>query len=319
MKNALIGHTGFVGSNLMLQTTFTDLYNSKNIEEIRGREYDVVVCAGTPAAMWLANNHPEQDLANLQALADILKTVRAKHFVLISTIAVYQQPVAGFDESSLCFESQLAYGRHRRHLEVELASHFSHCHILRLPALFGANLKKNFIYDLMNQEPAFMPATKWAQITSQLTPEQLAVLTTYYKLNEQTQMHAFDKERAIADGARPAVLEVLKSVPFTSLAFTHAESLYQFYDLANLWHDINLAIASDISVLNICSVPVTPRQIAAEFFNMEFNNQTAAPPFDYDMHTQFAHLWGENTPYQYSQQQVFAQLKSLFASSIIIN
>ena len=43
MKKALIGYTGFVGSNLQAQIKFDDFYNSKNIQDIKDKEYDVVV------------------------------------------------------------------------------------------------------------------------------------------------------------------------------------------------------------------------------------------------------------------------------------
>ena len=43
-KCALIGHTGFVGSNLKQQMFFTDYYNSKNIKDIHGKEYDEIYC-----------------------------------------------------------------------------------------------------------------------------------------------------------------------------------------------------------------------------------------------------------------------------------
>ena len=68
MSRALIGHTGFVGGNLRAQTDFTDFYNSKNIDSIAGRSFELVVCAGAPAAKWIANREPEQDRAALQRL-----------------------------------------------------------------------------------------------------------------------------------------------------------------------------------------------------------------------------------------------------------
>ena len=38
MRTALIGHTGFIGSNLARQFAFDECYNSKSIGGIRGRE-----------------------------------------------------------------------------------------------------------------------------------------------------------------------------------------------------------------------------------------------------------------------------------------
>ena len=45
VNNALIGYTGFVGMNILQQKPFMFLYNSKNIEEIKGKEFDLIVCS----------------------------------------------------------------------------------------------------------------------------------------------------------------------------------------------------------------------------------------------------------------------------------
>ncbi|MEO6876905.1 MAG: pyridine nucleotide transhydrogenase, partial [Gemmatimonadaceae bacterium] len=63
---ALIGHTGFVGSNLLRQHGFEATFNSANIEQIAGRSFDLVVCCGAPAEKWKANAHPERDLDNIE-------------------------------------------------------------------------------------------------------------------------------------------------------------------------------------------------------------------------------------------------------------
>src|SRR5947209_7600902 len=99
MSTALIGNTGYVGSTLLRQTRFDELYHSTNIARIEGRHFDLVVCAGLPAAKWLANQDPTSDLANVQSLMKSLKTITAERFLLISTVDVYHQP-AGVDEDS---------------------------------------------------------------------------------------------------------------------------------------------------------------------------------------------------------------------------
>jgi hypothetical protein len=48
MAKALIGYTGFVGTTLMKQTQFDDFYRSTNISDIKGKKFDLVVCAGAP-------------------------------------------------------------------------------------------------------------------------------------------------------------------------------------------------------------------------------------------------------------------------------
>lgn len=148
-NNVLIGHTGFVGSNLARQWVASESFNSKNFREMIGRSFGTVVCAGTSAVKWKANQNPEDDWRDIQALIEVLKNVRAKSFVLLSTIDIYP-PLQGLDESYECgLEHNHAYGRHRLALEVFCQASFDTT-IVRLPGLFGTGLKKNIIYDLLN-------------------------------------------------------------------------------------------------------------------------------------------------------------------------
>ena len=71
--DGLIGYTGFVGTTLLIQRGFDDLYRSTNIVDITGQAYDLVVCAATPAAKWIANREPETDCKNIQNLIDHIK------------------------------------------------------------------------------------------------------------------------------------------------------------------------------------------------------------------------------------------------------
>lgn len=147
---ALIGHTGFVGSNLLAEGGFGALFNSRNIHEMRGRSFDEVVCAGVAAVKWQANKEPEADWAGIRALLDVLDTVQAKQFTLISTIDVYPDPAAGLDEGAMLEGvANHAYGRHRLAMEQHLAARFPNLLVARLPALFGPGLRKNIIFDLL--------------------------------------------------------------------------------------------------------------------------------------------------------------------------
>jgi dTDP-4-dehydrorhamnose reductase len=147
MKAALIGYTGFVGGNLLREYPFTGRYNSTNIESIAGAHFDLVVCAGAPAAKWKANREPLADRACLGRLMAALEGVKAQRFVHISTVDVFGQ-VNGVDEGSPP-TGATPYGQHRLELEAFVRERF-HALIVRLPALFGPGLKKNAIYDLIN-------------------------------------------------------------------------------------------------------------------------------------------------------------------------
>lgn len=159
---ALIGHTGFVGSNLAAARRFDRRYNSKTIGEIEGETFSEVVCAGVSAVKWWANKHPEQDWAGIVRLMDALRTVKARRFVLISTIDVYRDPRKVDEEDDPAAEPQHPYGRHRSLLETFVSERFAERMIVRLPALFGPGLKKNALYDLThdNQLEVIHPQSK---------------------------------------------------------------------------------------------------------------------------------------------------------------
>jgi nucleoside-diphosphate-sugar epimerase len=149
MSSALIGYTGFVGSNLAKQARFDDFYNSKNIETIQGKTYDKIICAGAPGAKWFANKFPQQDYESVRRLMDCLALVKAKQVVLLSTIDVYSPPYNVYEETPITIDKLHRYGQHRLTLELFVAQRFD-CMIVRLPGLFSKGLKKNLIYDVLN-------------------------------------------------------------------------------------------------------------------------------------------------------------------------
>jgi hypothetical protein len=150
MNKALIGFSGFVGGTLLKQTSFTHLYRSTNIGEIRNKSFDTVVCAGAPAQKWVANRDPEADHQKIAELISHLKSITCKHFILISTVDVFKNPV-GVDEDTIVDVDGLhAYGNNRRLLEEFVENNFSNSLIVRLPGLVGPGLKKNVIFDFLH-------------------------------------------------------------------------------------------------------------------------------------------------------------------------
>ena len=151
MVSALLGHTGLVGSTLARARRYDQYFTSTNIHEIEGSRYDLIVSAGVSAQKWLANKDPDADLASIQKLTERLQNVHAKHFVLISTIDVYGNSIE-VDEMDTPVEKGLhPYGRHRLELERWVIRNFARVTIVRLPGLFGAGLRKNILFDMLNR------------------------------------------------------------------------------------------------------------------------------------------------------------------------
>ena len=126
------------------------LFRSINIQEIENGEFDIVVCAGAPAQKWIANRNPADDRKKIDSLINHLRTIKCKKFVLISTVDVFKEPIR-VDESTPVDESCLhAYGLHRRLLEKFVEQYFPSYLIVRLPGLVGPGLRKNVIFDFLN-------------------------------------------------------------------------------------------------------------------------------------------------------------------------
>lgn len=134
--DAIVGYSGFVGLNLLnqIEEENISLYNSKNIEGIRGKDFNRVYFSGMPANKWFINQNPEEDTKLVEKYKEIFSTVKCKELILISSIDVFNDH---------------PYGKNRRELEFFMKNNFN-SFIFRLSGLFGRGLKKNVIYDLMN-------------------------------------------------------------------------------------------------------------------------------------------------------------------------
>lgn len=150
-KNAIVGYTGLVGSNLLQFYNFDYYYNSKNFAEAKHKSFDTLFFCGIPAVKWYANKNPEEDRNTIDEIQSILDTVSAKKIVLISTIDVYENiRHQGNEDSVINPHENHTYGKNRFLFEEYVKSRFNDYHIIRLPALFGKGLKKNIIYDLIH-------------------------------------------------------------------------------------------------------------------------------------------------------------------------
>lgn len=151
--NCLIGSSGFVGSNILLNNKihFDELFNTKNINELK-TEYDTILFTALPGINWYANKYPEEDKKHLDFFVEKLKNVKCRKFILISTICVYPRYIDKNDESEILFVENCndSYGKHRLMFEKFITETFSDIHIIRLPTVYGKNLKKGILFDLLN-------------------------------------------------------------------------------------------------------------------------------------------------------------------------
>ncbi len=147
---ALIGYTGFVGSTLLKQHSFEYCFRSSTISQIDSQEFDLVICSAAPAQKWIANREPEADLNKIEDLITHVKTIQCKKFVLISTVDVFKNSVGANEDFPVDEDGLHPYGLHRRILEKFVEDRFPNHLIVRLPGLVGPGLRKNVIFDFLN-------------------------------------------------------------------------------------------------------------------------------------------------------------------------
>jgi len=152
MKNALIGYTGFIGSNLKKKIKNCEYYNSKNINRIISKNYETIYCSANDARIWYANQNPFEDLLKIIKFIKILKKVKCKKFILISSIEVYNKKTLNpyNEKSKISTSTKPNYGSNRFLLELLVRKIFLNFLIIRLPVVYGEGMKKNILYDLIN-------------------------------------------------------------------------------------------------------------------------------------------------------------------------
>ncbi len=157
--NALIGHTGLIGTVLGSSIEFDHVYNSGNIDQIKNLAFDTVYCAAPSGNRMLANLRPEWDTNSVQHLTDCLKTVAANRFVLISTVDTVHAP-------------ETVYGGNRLALECFVQTQFDCCHIVRLCTLIHPTITKNLLFDIRHR--CYLDQVNGAQIRQYYSLQRLA-------------------------------------------------------------------------------------------------------------------------------------------------
>ncbi len=296
MRTALVGYTGFVGSNIALSKKFNEYFNSKNIDTIGQYNYDVVVYAGVTGTKYFANLYPEDDFKHITATIDNLKNIRTKKLVLISTVDVYNNPVNKNEDYSLTHDGSLSYGNNRLFLEQWVENNIDNYHIIRIPALYGHNLKKNFIYDIIHIIPNTLQEDKYIllQKDSEKTASHYKKEGHLFKYNSGNTM-SIKEDRAF-----------FQQYKFNALNFTDSRNIYQFYNLNNLWNDITFTINNSITKINIVSEPISADEIYRDIFGYHFNNIIQQTPTVYDLYTKYSL---DKSKYMYNKSIVLEDLK----------
>ncbi|MEI6577955.1 MAG: NAD(P)-dependent oxidoreductase [Eubacteriales bacterium] len=303
----IVGYTGFVGSNICIKHNFDRLFNSMNIEDSFGINPELCVYSGVRAEKFLANSEPEKDFDIILNAIENIKRINPKKIVLISTADIYIYPV-GVDENSLIeTEGLQPYGKNRYYLEEWIMNNIKDYHIIRLPGLFGENIKKNFIYDLINVLPSMLNSDKY----NELSQKEETIKKLYVRCDNGFYKCVCDNEND-----RLLLKQAFEKTGFSALNFTDSRAIFQFYNLSYLWEHINTAIYRKIKLLNVAVEPICVDEVYFAVKCKHFVNEMAQMVPKYDLKTIYSDAFGGANGYIFDRQKVLQDVKNFITSQL---
>lgn len=304
MNDLLVGSTGFVGGNLKKTHAFSMECHSTNVDRFYSTEPDLCVYAGVPSSMVLSNNNPSADLSVVAEARNNIRKIKPRKLVLISTVAVYGNRVDADETRIPSLDNLSPYGANRLLLENWIRSDYETALIVRLPALYGWGLKKNFLYDLHYIVPQMLKEDKFYDLRYQTELVEKGYSRSndgFYILNGFVE---YEKLR-----------KFFLNNEFNALSFTDSRSKYQYYNLTRLWNDISMAIENNIDLLNITSEPVSAREIYHTVTNRDdWNNEIVSTPFDYNVKSIYSELFGGENGYFISKSEELNDIKEFMTN-----
>ena len=233
-----------------------------------------------------------------------IKKINPKLIVLISTVDVYPNPISVDENTEIDIEEVQPYGKNRLYLENWVASNFDDYLIVRLPGLFGKNIKKNFIFDLISVIPSMLNEAKYQELVSN------SWIVNNYTLQE----NGFYKLNNIENSERKILKQQFLDVGFSALNFTDSRGSFQFYNLKHLWDDIQIAQNNSVKKLNLATEPIIVNEIYKAVYGKDFVNELNNPVPNYDFYTVHGQLFKNHGNYISTKQEVLQDIVNFIKS-----
>lgn len=159
-----MGGSGLIGTSLQEQASFDLVFSSKDVHKIEKLDVNGsnIWLSCLPATKWKVNENIEEDIYNMQYIIKLLSKFKFNNIILFSTIDVYTDSPLESNEHYAPNITEFNYGTNRRLFEIMVSQMltYNNLKIFRLPALFGKHIKKNILFDLLNNNQVHKIKTK---------------------------------------------------------------------------------------------------------------------------------------------------------------
>ena len=187
-KIALIGYTGVIGSKVFEQLQSfkqyeVDGFNRDNLSELLQQEYDCVICTAPSSEKFKTNIGLVNPVEEIERLVDTIAKVKTKQFVLVS--------------SQSALHSENRYGQVQNEVCQAVLQHHSNHSIYFMDTLYGENLTKGFVHDLIHRQ--------WSFVTKEQLEKIPDLQSYYHPVTEQ-----------VAERVQEVPLKLLEQLPLVS-------------------------------------------------------------------------------------------------------
>lgn len=295
----LVGSTGFVGSNLINQITFENIYHKTDVSCAFGSKPDILLYAGVTGTKFLANKFPQKDREVISQAKINIEKIGAKKIILISSVDVNQTLASDESYSNNSGHSMFGtYGNNRLELENWVMSNYNDYNIIRLPAIYGQNLKKNFIHDLISPIPPMLSVEKINKLSADISD----IFNAY--IFEADGMYHYNSNY----NNEPLLEEHFLYNNFNALSFTNPNSSFQYYNLSWLWKDIKRIIDNEIRVINLVTEPIVSYELFEKLYQVQYPSEFTENIINYNLRTVYADVLGGTNGYIYTKEKVLEDL-----------
>jgi nucleoside-diphosphate-sugar epimerase len=161
VKVCVLGGDGFVGSAFIRfcakQEIDCDCIDLDNYDVFKGSDYDILINTAGNSKKYLSNERPVEDFRfSLEALLRSFFDFSFRKYIYISSIDVYpdhEDPACNREDSVMDIGKISHYGFHKYMGEKMVEHYLSDWLIIRLGGVLGPGLKKNPVFDLINDIP----------------------------------------------------------------------------------------------------------------------------------------------------------------------